>query len=94
MVQHLPVLFTLTRFFAIRAKGVLPQHLVTLIGVGFSFGFKSAVGATMGFVRLQSLWLSVVRQPLTIQLEGKHSYWISTLLLRKDRNRNKCNVSD
>jgi hypothetical protein len=61
--------------------GVIHQHLVTLIGVGFSFGFTSAVGITMGFVRLQCLWLSVVRQPLTIQ--RMHSYWILTLLLRK-----------
>jgi hypothetical protein len=59
------------RFF-LSAKGVILQHWVTLIGVGFSFGFKSAVGATMGFVRLQCLWLSVVRQSLTIQ--GMHSY--------------------
>ena len=34
----------------------------------------------MGFVLLQCLWLSVVRQSLTIQ--GTHSYWILTLLLK------------
>ena len=55
-----------------RAKSVVPQHWVTRIGVAFSFGFKSAVGVTMGFVLLQCLWLSVVHQPLTIQ--GIHSY--------------------
>ena len=60
---------------------IVPQHWVTWIGVGFSFGFKSAIGATMGFVLLQCLWLSVVRQPLTIQ--RMCYYWIPTLLLRK-----------
>jgi hypothetical protein len=54
------------KFFT-SAMGVVPQHWVTRIGVGFSFGFKSAIGAMMGFVLLQCLWLSVVRQPLTIQ---------------------------
>ena len=66
------------RFFP-SAESVVPQHWVTRIGVGFSFGFKSAVGVTMAFVLLQCLWLSVIRQPLTIQ--GMHSHWISTLLL-------------
>jgi len=69
------------RFF-LSAKGVIPQHWVTQIGVVFSFGFKSAVGATMGFVLLQCLWLSVVRQSLTIQ--RMDSYCISSLLLRKN----------
>ena len=49
------------------SSGIVAQHWVTLIGVVFSFGFTSAVGATMGFVRLQCLWLSVVRRPLNIQ---------------------------
>jgi hypothetical protein len=53
---------------------IISQHLVTLVGVVFSFGFKSAIGVTMGFVRLQCLWLSAVRQPLTIQ--RMHSYWL------------------
>jgi hypothetical protein len=74
------------------AKGVVPQNWVTRIGVGFSFGFKSAVGVTMAFVLLQCLWLSVARQPLTIQ--RMHSYWISIVLLRKTRNRNRYNVSN
>jgi hypothetical protein len=46
----------------------------------------------MAFVLLQCLWLSVARQPLTIQ--RMHSYWISTFLLRKTRNRNRHNISD
>ena len=54
------------RFFP-SAKGVVSQHWVTRIGVAFSFGFKSVVGATMAFVLLQCLWLAVVRQSLTIQ---------------------------
>jgi hypothetical protein len=61
---------------------VVPQHWVTLIGVAFSFGFKSAIGVTMGFVRLQCLWLSVVRKPLTIKRMHFY-YWIFILLLRK-----------
>jgi len=71
---------------------VVPQHWVTQIGVGFSFGFKSAIGVTMVFVLLQCLWHSVVHQPLTIQC--MHSYWISSSLLRKIQNRNRYNVSD
>ena len=78
--------------FFLSAKSVVPQLWVTRIGVGFSFGFKSAIGITMGFVLLQCLWFSVVRQPLTIQ--RMHSYWISTSLLTKSRNRNRHNVSD
>ena len=67
-------------FFLSDSEGVLvPQHWVTRIGVGFSFGFKAAVRATMGFVLLQCLWLSVVRQSLT--MKRMHSYWILTLLL-------------
>ena len=62
-------------------NGVVPQNLVTWIGVGFSYGFKAAVGVTMGFVLLQCLWLSVVHQPLTIN--GMHSYCIWASLLRK-----------
>jgi hypothetical protein len=77
------------RFFP---SAKLPQYWVTWIGVGFSFGFKSAVGVTMGFVLLQCLWLSVIRQPLTIQ--RMHSYWNLTFLLRKSQNRNRYNVSD
>ena len=64
----------------------VPQHWVTLIGVGLSFGFKSALGISMAFVLLQCLWLSVVRKSLTIQ--RMHSYCISTVLLRNTRNRN------
>ena len=79
--------------FFLSTEGVVPQHWVTRIGVAFSFGFKSAVGTTMGFVLLQCLWLSVVRQSLTMQ--RMHSYyWILTLLLRENRNRDKHNVSD
>jgi hypothetical protein len=63
------------------AKSVVPQHWVTPIGVGFSFGFKSAVGATMSFVLLQCLWFSVIRQPLTF--ERMHSYCISILWLNR-----------
>ena len=90
----LPVLVETNGLFP-SANGVVPQAWVTRIGVAFSFGFKSAVGATMGFVLLQCLWLSVVRQSLTIQ--GMHSYWILSTLLQgktKTRNRNRHNVSD
>jgi len=80
------------RFFSSDAISVVPQHWVTRIGVAFSFGFTSAVGVTMAFVVLQCLWLSVVRQPLTIK--RMHFYWILTLLLRTTRNRNRRHVSD
>jgi hypothetical protein len=46
----------------------------------------------MGFVLLQCLWLSVARQPLTIQ--RMYFYCISTFLLRKTRHRNRHNISD
>jgi len=46
---------------------VIPQHWVNRIGVAFSFGFETTVGVTMGFVLLQCLWQSVVRQPLTMK---------------------------
>ena len=54
------------RFFPSKTS-VISQHWVTWIGVAFSFGFKTAVGITMGFVLLQCLWHSVVRQPLTMK---------------------------
>ena len=53
--------------FTPSVNGVLPQLWVTRIGIGFSYGFKSAIGVTMGFVLLQCLWFTVVRQSLTIQ---------------------------
>ncbi|KDR79933.1 hypothetical protein GALMADRAFT_136510 [Galerina marginata CBS 339.88] len=46
---------------------IIPQNWVTRIGVGLSFGFKTALGATMAFVLLQCLWVSVRSQPLTIR---------------------------
>ena len=78
--------------FVPSAQVTVPQLWITRIGVGFSFGFKSAVGVTMAFVLLQCLWLSVVRQPLNVQ--GMYLYWISALLLRKTLNRNQHNLSD
>ena len=65
--------FEVDRLFPSKMS-IIPQHQVTQIGVAFSFGFKAAVGVTMGFVLLQCLWHSVVHQPLT--MKRMHSYCI------------------
>jgi hypothetical protein len=45
----------------------VPQDWITRIGVGFSFGFKTALEATMAFALLQCLWLSLRRRPFSIK---------------------------